>query len=312
MTMYFKNVALLAKTEVTYGTDPVPTGTANAMLSKAVTIAPYLGNRVTRDLDRSTFGAQSEINTGPYVTVSFGIEYAASGTAGTAPKWGPLLLACGFSETVSAGTSVTYATVSTALKSCTLYFYMDGQQHKVIGARGNVSFNLSRGQIPTMNFTFTGKYTRPTAVANPALTVTGFQSPLAVTKANTPTFTLHGYAAYCEALTLDMGNNIVYRNLIGDESILLTDRNARGNVVIEAPALASKDYFSAMEAHAGVTLGAVNCVHGTTAGNILTLAGSYVQLGNVSMNNSDGVCTYAMDTVWTPSAGNDEVTLVAT
>ena len=150
MTMYFKNVALLAKTEVTYGTDPVPTGTANAMLSKGVTIAPHLGNRATRDLARSTFGAQSEINTGPYVTVSFGIEYAGSGTAGTAPKWGPLLLACGFSETVSAGVSVTYATVSTALKPVTLYFYMDGQQHKVIGARGNVSFNLSRGQIPNV------------------------------------------------------------------------------------------------------------------------------------------------------------------
>lgn len=312
MTMFFKNVALLAKEETTYGTDPTPTGAANAILSKGVTIAPYLGNRVTRDLDRSSFGAQSEINVGPYVTVTFGVEYAASGTAGTAPKWGPLLKSCGFSETVSAGISVTYATVSTSLKSCTLYFYMDGQQHKVVGARGNVSLNMSRGQIPTLNFTFTGKYTRPTAVANPALTLTGWTAPLAVTKANTPTFSLHSYAAYCEALTLDMGNQVVYRNLIGSETIELTDRNPRGNVVIEAVAIGTKDYFTAMEAHAGVTLGAVNLVHGTTAGNILTLAGSYVQLGNIAMNNSDGVCTYGMDTVWTASSGNDELTIVAT
>ena len=72
MAMYFRNKVLLAKLEVTYGTDPVPTGAANAMLTKGLTIQPYNGARVSRDLDRSTFGAQSEINTGPFVTVSFG------------------------------------------------------------------------------------------------------------------------------------------------------------------------------------------------------------------------------------------------
>ena len=87
--MYYRNMALLAKLEVSYGTDPVPTGGANAILTKGLTIQPYNGARVSRDLDRSTFGAQSEINTGAFVTVSFGVELAGSGTAGTAPAWGP-------------------------------------------------------------------------------------------------------------------------------------------------------------------------------------------------------------------------------
>ena len=88
MALYYKNVAVLAKTEVTYNTDPVPTGAANAILTKGAVPQPLLGNRVTRDLDRSTWGAQSEINTGPYVTVAFSVEIAGGGAAGTGRRGG--------------------------------------------------------------------------------------------------------------------------------------------------------------------------------------------------------------------------------
>jgi hypothetical protein len=309
MPLYFKNVAVIAKQEVTYGTDPVPTGVANAILTKGAIPQPLLGNRVTRDLDRSTWGAQSEINTGPYVTVSFSVEIAGGGAAGTAPKYGPLLLACGMSETTNAGVSVVYAPASTALKSCTIYYYVDGQQHIIKGARGNVSINMQRGQIPTFDFQFTGLYTRPTVVANPALTLTSFQAPVAVTKTNTPTFSLHSYSAFCEAFTADYGNQIVYRNLIGAETVELTDRNVRGSVTIEAPAIGTKDYFAASEAHAGITLSTVQLVHGTTAGNIVQFDGPKVQLGGPTVGNSDGIVTYTMDTIFTANASNDELVI---
>lgn len=312
MPLYYKNVAVLAKTETTYGVDPTPTGAANAMLSKGALPQPLLGNRVTRDLDRSVLGAQSEINTGPYVTVAFSIEIAGAGSAGTAPKYGPLLQACGMSETISAGVSVTYAPVSSSasLKSVTIYYYVDGQQHIIKGARGNVKLNLSRNQIPTYEFEFTGLYTRPTAVANPSLTVTGFQVPFAVTKTNTPTFTLQGTAVNCESFTADYGNTITYRNLIGSEAVELTDRNVRGSVTIEAPAIGTKDYFAAAEAHAGVTTGVVQLIHGTTAGNIIQLDAPAVQLGNISLGNSDGILTYTMDMIFVPAFINNELTIV--
>ena len=309
--MYYRNMALLAKLEVSYGTDPVPTGVANAILTKGLTIQPYNGARVSRDLDRSTFGAQSEINTGAFVTVSFGVELAGSGTAGTAPAWGPLIQACGFTETDGAS-DVVYAPTNTALKSVTIYFYVDGQQHKVIGARGNFSLTLARGQIPTIQFTFTGKYTRPTAVANPALTLTAFQSPVAVTEANTPTWTLFGHSGNAESFQFDMGNQVVYRNVINSETIELTDRNCRGSCVIEAVAVGTENYFANVESHAGVTLDAVSIVHGTTAGNIVTVGGPKVQLASLAMNNSDGILTYGMDMIFTPNAGNDEVTITLT
>ena len=300
--MYYRNMALLVKTEVTYGTDPVPTGAANAILTKGLTIQPYNGARVSRDLDRSTFGAQSEINTGAFVTVSFGVELAGSGTAGTAPAWGPLIQACGFTETDGAS-DVVYAPTNTALKSVTIYFYVDGQQHKVIGARGNFSLTLARGQIPTIQFTFTGKYTRPTAVANPALTLTAFQSPVAVTEANTPTWTLFGHSvARPTAMPL-----APFRSTNGSRL-----GNCRGSCVIEAVAVGTENYFANVESHAGVTLDAVSIVHGTTAGNIVTVGGPKVQLASLAMNNSDGILTYGMDMIFTPNAGNDEVTITLT
>jgi hypothetical protein len=309
MALYFKNVAVLAKTEVTYNTDPVPTGVANAILTKGAVPQPLLGNRVTRDLDRSTWGAQSEINTGPYVTVAFSVEIAGGGAAGTAPKYGPLLLACGMAETTNAGVSVVYSPASTALKSCTIYYFVDGQQHIIKGARGNVKISIQRGQIPTFDFEFTGLYTRPTAVANPALTLTSFQTPVAVTKTNTPTFSLHAYSAFCESLSVDYGNSIIYRNLIGSETVELTDRNVRGSVTIEAPAVGTKDFFAAAEAHAGITLSTIQLIHGITAGNIVQLDGPKVQLGSPTISNSDGIVTYAMDTIYTANASNDELVI---
>lgn len=306
MPLYYKNVAVLAKQEVTYGTDPVPTGALNAILTKGAVPQPLLGARVTRDLDRSTWGAQSEINTGPLVTVAFSVEIAGGGAAGTAPKYGPLLLACGMSETTNAGVSVVYAPASTALKSVTIYYYVDGQQHIIKGARGNVQINMQRGQIPTYDFEFTGLYTRPTAVANPALTLTSFQAPVAVTKTNTPTFTLHSTAVNCEQFNVNFQNQIAYRNLIGSETVELTDRNVRGSVVIEAPAIGTKDYFAASEAHAGITLSTVQLIHGTTAGNIVQFDGPKVQLGGPVVGNSDGIVTYTMDTIFTANASNDE------
>ena len=194
----------------------------------------------------------------------------------------------------------------------TIYFYVDGQQHKVIGARGNFSLTLARGQIPTIQFTFTGKYTRPTAVANPALTLTAFQSPVAVTEANTPTWTLFGHSGNAESFQFDMGNQVVYRNVINSETIELTDRNCRGSCVIEAVAVGTENYFANVESHAGVTLDAVSIVHGTTAGNIVTVGGPKVQLASLAMNNSDGILTYGMDMIFTPNAGNDEVTITLT
>ena len=59
-----------------------------------------------------------------------------SGSAGTAPKYGAILKACGLSETVSGGDTVTYAPVTTPSDSVTLFVNYDGIRHMITGCRG--------------------------------------------------------------------------------------------------------------------------------------------------------------------------------
>ena len=66
---------------------------------------------------------------------------AGSGTAGTAPKYGAILKACGLSETVSGGNTVTYSPVATPSDSVTLFVNYDGIRQIVTGCRGTFSIN---------------------------------------------------------------------------------------------------------------------------------------------------------------------------
>jgi len=72
-------------------------------------ITPYLGN--------------SEKVVGQRMAqVNFDVELAGSGTAGTAPKWGKILMACGFAQGGTGGVDVIYTPVSGTFSSVTLDF----------------------------------------------------------------------------------------------------------------------------------------------------------------------------------------------
>jgi hypothetical protein len=310
--MLFNDRVILAKKETTSGTDASPAGT-DAVLTKNLSITPYDGPVVSRGHDRSTAGGQIQINTSPRVSVSFDVELAGSGTAGDAPAWGEILECCGFDVTLAASTSATYSLLAPdASPSLTIKFYNGGQEHEILGARGNVSFSLARGALPSMSFNFIGTYSTPTAVSNPTAVTTDYVAPVAITYANTPTYTIHGTAVVAESMTVDLGNIVVPRNLIGADSIILTDRAATGSTVIEAPAIGTKNWFSSVESDSTVTTGAVSLVHGTTAGNIVTIGGPAVQLTSLNPSESEGLTAYTFATSWVPSSGNDEIEIVLT
>lgn len=308
MAKLFRKKMLLAKIETTYGVDATPTGAANAILTKDLSINLMQGNTVERNVDRTTLGGDIAIHVAPYTTVSFSVELASSGAAGTAPAWGPLLQACGLSETLVASTTATYAPVSTGFKSVTLYFHIDGLLHKLLGCRGTFTVSMDPGSLPYLNFTFTGIRAAPTDTALPTPTLTAFKTPLAVNKANTPTFSLHGFAATVEKFTFDFANEITYRNVVGDESVMLVDRKPTGSVSLEEQALATKNFHSLT---LDSTLGALQVVHGTTAGSIIQIDAPKVQLLSPTYADSNGVLMLNMNLSFTPNAGDDELIIVA-
>jgi len=294
-----------------YGFDELPVGT-DAMLVNRFSITPQKSNVVSRKLVRPYFGASWQFVTNTRVQCKFTVELAGSGTAGIAPQYGRALRACGLRETVVANTSVTYAPVSEFFDSATIYCNLDGVLHKMTGCRGTFTLNLSAGRVPTIEFTFTGIYNAPEDSAFPAVNYSNQAKPLIANSDNTDTFEFLSYSACLESVSMDLGNELLYRELVGcDNRVLITDRRATGTVVIDATRPDDKDYFSAVLESS--VLGNLTFRHGDTAGNIVSFASTGISAGAVSYSEQDGIVKLQVPYVATPStAGNDEFSLVYT
>ena len=106
-----------------------------------------------------------------------------------------------------------------------MMFHAGGTQHELRGARGTCSFNYENGTSPMIDFELTCLYTAATSVTLPTATFTNQAKPLAFNSQNTATVDIFGYAACLEALSLDMANEVIYRQLAGcTENVQLTDR----------------------------------------------------------------------------------------
>lgn len=301
---------ILVKKETTYGTDSTPAGT-DALLVRNLDITPIEADVVSRDLIRPYLGNSPQLLANSRVSITFQVELAGSGTAGTAPRFGAVLQACGMSETIVATTSVTYAPVSAAFSSATIYFNNDGILHKATGCRGSFTLNAEVGQIPTIDFTMIGVYNAPTDTAAPAVTYSAQASPLVFRQGNTSAFQFFSYAGCLQSVSFDMANETVYRELVGcTKEVLITNRAPSGTVMIEAVALATKDYFNIAQTE---TTGNLTFLHGTTAGNRVTLTASQCDISNPSYSDQDGIQMLNIPYVAVPTtAGNDEISLAFT
>ena len=306
MSLKWRKTVILAKLENTYGTDAAPTGAANAIQISEATVTPLAGDELDRGLMRETLGSSASIPTNTHVTCEFTVEIAGSGTAGTAPAFGPLLRACAMAETVDSGVSVAYNPVSTNEESASLYFHRDGNLFKLIGARGNVTAEMNANNLPVFKFSFVGLWTEPSSAAMPTADFSAFVEALPVNNANTPTFNLHGYAAVMTAFTFDLGNVVNHRDRVNSTEVKFSDRKMSGSATFEEPAISTKNFYALAK---DATLDAVQMVHGTAAGNIVTVDMPKVQLKTPSQSNEDGTVLLALALTPTPDAGDDEITI---
>jgi hypothetical protein len=310
MPLLSRKRLILAKTETTYGTDSTPAGT-DAVLVRSLEVTPLESDVVSRDLIRPYLGNSDALLANARVRCSFEVELAGSGTAGTAPRYDALLKSCGMSGTVVASTSVTYAPVSSSFSSCTIVYNVDGVQHKLTGARGTVTMNCQLGQIPTLQFEMTGIYNAPTDTAQPAVTYSNQATPLIFKEGNTSGFQFFSYSGCLSMVSFNLANEIVYRELIGcTKEVLITDRKPAGEVMIEAPTIATKDYFTIA---LGSTTGNLTFLHGTTAGNRVTFTASQADVTQPTYSDQDGIQMLTLPYVALPTtAGNNEFSLAFT
>lgn len=322
MARFIRNTVILAGLEGTYGTDASPVGATDAMLVSNCTIRPLVANNVPRDLIRGYFGGSEQLVGTNYVEVSFTVEIAGRGASPvTAPTWGRLLRACAFDSTTQAA-SVDYLPISTfgSSTSNTIYYQLDGLQHKLLGARGTFSIEMGVGERPEFRFRFVGLNGGISATSNATPTLTTFATPKIPTDTNTADITIgavtytaasgtvSGGTAYTSrGIRFDLGNSVNFQPLIGGESVEITGREVTGRISLDLTASQAVTFMSTVT---GNTTTAIGVTHGTASGNTIVLHLPAVQFLEPEIEDLDGRILHAYTLRAVPSSGNDEIRIV--
>lgn len=316
-----KNTTILAKIGTTYGTDAVPTGAANAILVSDVSFTPLEASNVDRNFIRAYMGASENLVGTAFKSLSYSVELVGSGSAGIAPAWGPLLRACGFSETLTATTRVDYLPISTAFEWVDQYYFADGVLHKLLGCRGTASLDLSSGVIPKIKFQFKGVDGGLATGTPTGVDYTTWKTPQVVTDANTIDLLMGcthaavvapalvgGTATPYSKLMFDFGIDAPHIPLIGGESVEIMDRKITGDLEVDLTAAQDVTFMNNVKAN---TMGSMGLVHGTVVGNKTLIFAPNVQLTTPSYADMSGKLMNSYKLVLPPTGtGNNELRIV--
>ena len=275
-----------------------------------------------RKYSRGHHGADASVMGKQTGTLSFSVDVAGSGTAGTAPAWAKYLKACGYSETIVAVTSVTYAPDAAA--DCTPItlelrdFYCDSTpaQHvtKLAGAMGSVNVVTDNVGAPMrLEFEFKGKLvSEADATGAGIFTVSGTDTtaPPAVLSA---TITNAGIAQRLDTFTLTGGEDIQILTDPADSTgwlhAMVNTREATFQGDPELRKVADEAVYTNWRD--GV-LTALSVVVGADAGNIVTIAAPKAQIITSSRGNRNGAITRELQSKLVATSGNDEFTIALT
>lgn len=317
MSRLIRRTAILAKIETAYGTDATPAGSTDAILvSDASFSLSY--NNVNRNLLRVNLGGSEQLAGTRFVEISFSVELANSGTAGTAPAWGALLRACGFAEaSLMTPARVEYTPVSASFASVTIYYSVDGVRRIALGCMGTAEIMLNEGERPMMRFTFSGLDGGFTATADPSLTLTAWRAPTVVSDVNSGDINLGAtYAAGALAggvtypsrgLAVNLNNTVTRESILGGQSVQITQRDVSATCQLDLTAAQEVSFQTDVNSNTTTSLG---FSHGSGAGVGILLHAPRVQRTDPADVDNEGILHKSYNLRLIPSAGNDELRLV--
>lgn len=312
MSYNFDNKVILLKAESTEGTDSSPAEASNAL--RVLNYQPIFmdADQKVRNIEKEYFGADPVTMANFKRGARFDMEIHGGGAAGTAPQWMEALRFAGMGTPTNVpSTSDTQVPTSSPV-SATHYAWLGDLQLISIGCRATFGYTIEDDEIPIFNYQLLGR--PPTTLAADstpsAPTIAGVADPVIASSENT-TFTLDSYEVPLRRMSMNMNADLQFRSLIGpDDRVIYRDRAMSGQIVVELPTLATKNYFSLIRP--GTTM-ASSCVHGTTAGNIVTINHPALQItGNVELSEEQGKVMATIPVTALPDSGNDEVEFIAT
>ncbi len=306
-----KNALVAAKIETTYGT-AVTLAAADAMFVTDFTHKMIEGDVVERNNITGTMGAQGSVRVSQYDMIEFSVELAGSGSAGVSPRYAPLIKACGFSEVITASTSVVFTPVSSGFSSLTMgVYYKDdagnNMRQLITGARGTVTLDMGSGGLPQLKFSFTGLYNDPANATGLTGDFSSIPVPKGANKANTPSVTFFGDALPTGNISINPGVEVKYRNLINLESVDILDR--KGSVSVELDMPTTTDATAWVLRGKNNQLGALSVTHGTVAGNIVAVSVPNLQLKTVSPAWDGNIMKMSCEADIVPTAPNTDLTI---
>jgi hypothetical protein len=318
MPRLIKNTLVTAKVQTTPGMDAVPTGAANAVLMSEGSITPLDAQAIDRSLIRGYFGGSEQLVGPASVKLTYAVELAGSGAAGTAPAWGQLLQGCAVAEgMLTTPARVEYTPVSTSLKMLTQYYYDDGALHKLLDSMGNCTLSAKVGERPMLRFEWTGLDGGIAVVPNATGVFTPWKKPVAMTKANVIDITLGGtYAAGAlsggtvynsTGLELNFGNVVNFSAMLSTETVDISDRQSTATLELELTAAQEVAMMASVKANETQALG---FTIGTAAGNKVLVFAPAAQLTNPRKSELNGKRLIGFDVRLVPVNGNDEWRIV--
>lgn len=294
-----------------YGVDATPTGAANAILCEAPEIE-VLDKALERNNVKSTFGAKEKLNIGEGLKLSFTTELRGSGATppSTPPEIGVLFRAAGFTETIVATVGsecVKYTPHSNtdSGESASMYFYMDGLLHKLLGSRGTgPDLELKVNEYGKAKWEFTGLYA---GIADAALVSPTFNAtkPPVLRAAQ---FAIDGYAAVIETLKISCKGEIARRpdaNAAGGIlSWFIKERQITGEIDPEMVLKATKDFWGLWE---NSSQAAFTATIGSSAGNRCVITAAATEFDKPKYGDRENRLTLGMPLRFIPLSGNPEI-----
>jgi hypothetical protein len=304
---FWRNQAVLLKVDSAYGTDPVPTGAANWMEARNVSYTPFDPEKVDRNIVQAYMGRSGTDIVSVWGKVSFDIAMAGSGAAGTAPKYGAAIGACGFADTNTPATSDVYNLVTTAFASSTVYMNIDGTLYKFVSCRGEMKGKIDAKGIPVHSFDLQSTYAAPAASAMfSPITKTGWPAEEPVNSAKTGKVTINSVDLAFSSFQWATGNKIERIDLPGPQlEVAITDRAPTASIIVLAPGLGTFDPYALANAGTNVAL---SNTHGSAAGK-KAKHDLKVVIVNVAEVQVQGMLGYNLTLEPTPVSGNDEIAI---
>lgn len=301
-----KREVLLAKVETTYGSDPTPSPTVDALPAIELDfkeVAPP-GERGIR---KEALSREQNYLGERFVELTFKLEILGSGSVALPPRLGAILRGCSLTEAISSGVNVEYTPSSSSdtQESLTFYFYRGGRRHIINGAVGTIKGVCEAGGIGMLEFSFMGLYNAPTIVAIPTTAV--YDTTTGVCKNGTLSYNSKT-TLVSNMLEFDLQNTIAKRPSLGATDAIagfyISDRNPVGAFNPELTVETSYDF----RGDAFTNLRELSY----TVGSFLTITFPKFNPYFPEFNDIDSILHEKINGQLTEDSGNDEIKLTFT